>query len=258
MKSPFPGMDPYLERHWRDVHSRFVMYACDQIQTGLPADLLARVEERVYVENEGVEQRSLHLDVRVVEHGRGEQVAVAVQGGIEVAEPYVLHIGNEPVTETSIEIREVGSGNRVITVVEFLSPTNKIQGSKGRESFMEKRRNTLESHVHWIEIDLLRAGIPSITRPPLRPSDYRILMFRAKDRRGRCWRFNLQQPLPMIGIPLRGKDPDIPLDLGKVFCESYDHGAYDLSIDYRREPMTPFSKADKTWAHQLLREHGLR
>ncbi|MGO9470092.1 MAG: DUF4058 family protein, partial [Isosphaeraceae bacterium] len=20
MKSPFPGMDPYLERHWGDVH----------------------------------------------------------------------------------------------------------------------------------------------------------------------------------------------------------------------------------------------
>lgn len=32
MSSPFPGMDPYLEAHWRDVHTRVMTYICDQIQ----------------------------------------------------------------------------------------------------------------------------------------------------------------------------------------------------------------------------------
>lgn len=33
MKSPFPGMDPYLEAHWRDVHTRLIVYASDQLRS---------------------------------------------------------------------------------------------------------------------------------------------------------------------------------------------------------------------------------
>ena len=39
MKSPFPGMDPYLERHWGDVHQALVTYIRDQLQPSLPDDL---------------------------------------------------------------------------------------------------------------------------------------------------------------------------------------------------------------------------
>ncbi|MEX0701345.1 MAG: DUF4058 family protein [Planctomycetales bacterium] len=46
MPSPFPGMDPWLEQHWGDVHTRFVTYCSDRLQTALPRDLRARVEER--------------------------------------------------------------------------------------------------------------------------------------------------------------------------------------------------------------------
>ncbi len=50
MSSPFPGMDPYLKAHWRDVHTRLMTYLCDQIQDQLPANLVARVEESVCYE----------------------------------------------------------------------------------------------------------------------------------------------------------------------------------------------------------------
>jgi len=50
MKSPFPGMDPYLEAHWLDVHSRLVAYAADALNEVLPETLVARMEERVAVE----------------------------------------------------------------------------------------------------------------------------------------------------------------------------------------------------------------
>jgi hypothetical protein len=42
MKSPFPGMDPYLERHWPDVHSALVMSARGVLNELLPPDLVAR------------------------------------------------------------------------------------------------------------------------------------------------------------------------------------------------------------------------
>src|SRR5688572_11873774 len=29
MKSPFPGMDPFVESRWRDFHTRFITYLSD-------------------------------------------------------------------------------------------------------------------------------------------------------------------------------------------------------------------------------------
>src|SRR5437868_13950660 len=68
MPSPFPGMDPYLEAHWRDVHARLIIYASDALQGVLPAALRARVEERVLLETpQGFADHPLFPDVRVVE-----------------------------------------------------------------------------------------------------------------------------------------------------------------------------------------------
>lgn len=50
MKSPFPGMDPYLERHWRDVHATLVVLSRGMLQPQLGAGLRARIEERLVVE----------------------------------------------------------------------------------------------------------------------------------------------------------------------------------------------------------------
>ena len=50
MASPFPGMDPYLESHWRDIHASLIIYARDALQGVLPGSLRARVEEAVLLE----------------------------------------------------------------------------------------------------------------------------------------------------------------------------------------------------------------
>src|SRR5262245_20777235 len=66
MPSTFPGMDPYLEAHWGDVHASAIIYARDQLNRVLPKDLRARAEERVVVA--GLERpRPVFPDVRVVE-----------------------------------------------------------------------------------------------------------------------------------------------------------------------------------------------
>ena len=65
MKSPFPVMDPYLDRHWGDVHGRLIVYACDAIQPRLPHDLIARIEQRVFMESDGARIRHTVPDVRL-------------------------------------------------------------------------------------------------------------------------------------------------------------------------------------------------
>src|SRR6266446_4552629 len=103
MSNPFPGMDPYLEQHWRDVHHRLITYASDELQAQLPPDLLARVEERVVVEPTDDDERSVYPDGRGVEHGSTAVVAVRAQEAISGARPVVIRLTDERATEGYIE-----------------------------------------------------------------------------------------------------------------------------------------------------------
>jgi len=263
MPSPFPGMDPYLETPdlWPDVHHALISAIQATLNPVLRPHYVARVELRVYVSDDDDPGRAaLVPDVRVEKAPKRKGAKRAKSPpAVAVAQPLTIPLLIEDeIEEARVEIRHRASG-ALVTVIEVLSPANKIRGSRGRASFMEKRRDILASDVHWVEIDLLRAGQPSVTRPPLVPSDYRILVSRAGDRlNGKYWPVSVRQALPEIGIPLRGKDPDVVLDLHAVLRTAYAHGAYDLSIDYRRQPNAPLAEEDSAWADQLLRKRGLR
>src|SRR5208283_240262 len=106
MRSPFPGMDPYLEQYWGDVHHRLITYACDALQKDLPGGLLARVDERVFVEPSEGQGRNIVPDVRVVERGRPQERGVWTGNGVAVAEPLVVHLEeSEPIRQGFIEIK---------------------------------------------------------------------------------------------------------------------------------------------------------
>jgi hypothetical protein len=87
-KSPFPGMDPYLERHSGDFHHSLIQYGRDQLQEKLPEPLRARVQERVYVEADEGWSGSFFPDIRIVERRDREATGVEERiGGTAVAEP---------------------------------------------------------------------------------------------------------------------------------------------------------------------------
>jgi hypothetical protein len=226
MKSPFPGMDPYLESHWRDVHHSFLTYARDALQEYLPGDLRARLEERVFVEPD-------------FDDARPEQA-----------------------TEGYIEIIDVGSGNRVVTVVELLSESNKYPGD-GQSQYLRKQREYLLGGVSLVEIDLLRSGkrvlaVPARWVPPSHRTTYQICVVRGwKPAAYEVYRAPLREPLPSIRVPLRQQDADVPLDLQMLIDRCYHHGRYD-DIDYRAAPTPPLTPDEESWAHELLVRLGLR
>src|SRR5215470_6964239 len=87
MPSPFPGMDPYLEAHWRDVHAGLVIHARDALQGVLPGSLRARVEESVLLETPtGLGDHPLFPDVRVVEYTSKRGLETRPEAGAAVAE----------------------------------------------------------------------------------------------------------------------------------------------------------------------------
>jgi len=266
MNSPFPGMDPYLERYWRGAHHRLVTYACDQLQTKLPQGFRADLEERVFVEAAGGDDRIVYPDVHVVERTRrgaaDSGAAALAEGGVAVAAPLVVHVESEPFTQGRIEIIDVSSGRRVITVIELLSPANKTPG-EGQDLYLKKQRETLEARVSLVEIDFTRSGKRVMVLPPHRvPPSHRTL-YQVCVRRGyrpshvEVYRVPLQEPLPAIGIPLREKDQDVILELQPLITQAYLNGRHD-DIDYRADPDPPLDGADAAWADELLRSQGRR
>jgi hypothetical protein len=263
MKSPFPGMDPYLERHWGDVHTSFLVYARNQLNAQLPNDLQARVEESVEVEIGDQMSHALYPDVRVSEQSRRPSTEGPLPApGVAVAEPYVLLLEDEPRTERHVEIVETRDGGRVVTVIEVLSPANKT-GVDGRAAYLRKQREYLEAGVNLVEIDLVREGdfvlaaperrIPSTVRTP-----YLVCVRRATaSDRALLYRIALRGPLPNIRIPLRPSDRDVVLELQPIIDACYCDGRYH-QIDYGVDPVPRFGEEDSRWIDQLLREKGLR
>jgi hypothetical protein len=275
MKSPFPGMDPYLEMHWGDVHQSVITYIRDWLQSRLPSDLRARMEERVYIDLPNPQRAAYYPDVRVVERPRGSQVAApttalaepptatkAENGDLLPAKPLLIHLDIEPVTEGYVEIIDVKSGHRVVTAIELLSLANKRAG-QGRRLYLKKRRDQQSAGVNTVEIDLLRRGrrVLMVGTEQIPPSDrttYQVCVWRgSQPDLVEVYRVPLRERLPVISIPLRPSDRDVPLDLQPILEQCYRNGGYD-DIDYRPEPDPPLLIDDAKWADVLLREQARR
>ena len=260
--SPFPGFDPYLERYWGDVHHRLIQYSSDALQASLPADLVARVEERVYVENEGERLRNIAPDIFVTEWTPSALAAGGVAtADMTVAPSVICHIQHDPLTEGFIEIRDA-DGDEVITVIEFLSPANKMSG-EGMRQYRQKQAQVLQSNASLVEIDLIRSGqrVFAVDEEAI-PAEWRRGALACVSRAQRkenpeVFAFPLRSRLLALPIPLRPKESPVLLDLQAIFDECYQKGRY-ARTDYRADPVPPLTGDDAAWADQLLKAAGRR
>ena len=263
MKRPFPGMDPFLERHWEDVHHRLIQYACDALQPHLPDELWARVEERVFVESDSERISHIIPDVHVsrVYPPPKSQPAELKEGGAAVAEPVVFDLHDLEITEGYIKILD-RAGGKVVTVIEFLSPTNK-RGGTGQTKYLEKQAEVLHSDASLVEIDLVRAGqrvlaLPHYEIPIAHRGDYLACISPGwKRNRRELYPMPLRQRLPVLPVPLRQQESPVNLDLQALVDQTYTTGRYDR-LDYVAELDTPLSAADAAWAEALLKTAGKR
>src|SRR5687767_13816237 len=107
-RSPFPGMDPWLEEHWGDVHHSLVVSASDLLNQRLPQGLVARLQVREFAEP--------------WEDHRGFHPAT---------------VADDPVRQGSVCILEIGP-RRTVTWIEFLKFGNKVQ-CDGQVKFLRTR-----------------------------------------------------------------------------------------------------------------------
>lgn len=78
-------------------------------------------------------------------------------------------------------------------------------------------------------------------------------------RRGRrlLYTMSLRQRLLTIPIPLREREPAVPLDLQALIDEVYVQGRY-CQLDYGIDPVPPLPAGEAKWAQELLQTSGRR
>jgi hypothetical protein len=270
MKSPFPGMDPYIEACglWEGFHHHLIEAIYQAVATVLPKGYTADTAVRSYVvlmETEGKKEHLAKPDVTITEPAPGRKPRKK-KGGVAVAEPAeaaesvpMQAFIAEKFEETFVEIYAEGEERILVTCIEVLSPSNKRRGTEGWLEYERKRQALLLGRANFIEIDLLRCGqkFPMLT--PWPESPYTLLVSRA-DRAPYCrvWLAHYKRPLPAIPVPLLSPDPDLTLDLQPLLDNIYALGRYDERIDYAR-PLTPaLPDAEAVWVRDLLKNRPER
>ena len=243
MPSPFPGMDPYLEapEHWRSFHHLLADEIMAQLNRVLSDRYYADVEVRTVLEEVSIATVHTVLpDTGVLEtesHMSGGDAVTT----LPAAPIQRLAMPLEESQLRSVRVYTVDA-HTLVASIEILSPVNKR--GEGLEAYRLKRDRILRSPVHLMEIDLLR-GLQrpgwEVREPPI-DTDYILLVNRARmeqDRISDIWPVALNQPLPLLPVPLLDADPDVALDLGAAVAAIYERAAYTRRLDYTQPPPPP-------------------
>jgi len=232
-----------------------IVYIRDNIQPQLRPRFVAAVEDRVYLEGPN---RDIYPHAWIRE--RRGAIAGSATAIAEPASPVVVQIPALEIHERYVTILDIQSGQKVVTVIEVLSPTNKCTG-EGMDAYLEKQREVRSSDANLVEIDLLRAGrhVLAVPEQHVREQgayDYLVAVNRAKRPRDifELYLCRLPQPLPKVRIPLTGRVPDVTLDLQAVVQETYLKGEYGERINYKQACIPALSGANAAWARQLLKK----
>ncbi len=248
MKSPFPGMDPYIESSglWGDFHDSLIDEIDRALAAAVPERYVVRLGLREYIVLAGAEEREDRAclpDVQVTPQHSASPITMR---------PFV----EEEFRENFVEIRDTEDDHRLITCIEILSPSNKAKGSEGREVYLRKRQALLLGEANLLEIDLLRGGQRMPMLDPWPSSPYTILVSRMRSfvPRYYVWRATFRERLPNVPVPLLKPDPDVPLDLQPMIDAIYARSRYEASIDYSRPLDPPLDAEQAAWMQARLAE----
>ncbi len=253
MTNRFPGVNPFLEAagFWQGFHNKFITYMDEALNRVLPENYFAQTDVRTGLVSREADPAEYIPDVMIVKDDR-TRIAYAHEPALATIEPVSIPLARievEEIREAWLEIRKLPD-EELITVVELLSPSNKI--GRGRVEYLEKRDELIDQAVHLVEIDLLLKGSRLPMLGPLPEGHFYAFVARA-DRRPNAdvYAWTLRQPIPTLPIPLKTPDPDIPLDLNAIFQATFDRGRFARITRYGSSLDLPLSAEDRSWTESL-------
>jgi hypothetical protein len=229
----------------------------------LPKGLLANPEERVYIEY----PHTIAPDVSVARTASYKPTGTTRTSAILPHQRQIHGVVTrvpEEHREPYLTIRTKDDFDRVITVIELLSPTNKDASTNGRREYLQKQRSVLQTQTHLLEIDLLHAGSHTVAAPyedlcDRGSWDYLISLHRYTHLYDYEYWFNtLNEPLPTVSVPLTEDLPEFRLDLQAAMNLAYDAGPYANGIDYTQPAPQPMSDEMNRQVDAILERNGFR
>jgi hypothetical protein len=212
MKSPFPGMDPYLEGRWGDVHTALCIGIRSALQPVLPTGLRARAHEDVLLP--GIERSRW---VEIIDTTAGNRVVTAIE---------ILSSGNKHSGKLNKRYRR------------------KI------DQYIEADVNVVE--IDLLRSSRARLAVQREELPPERRAPYLTCVCRTSDPlQWEVYPMPLREPLPTIPIPCRETDDDVALAVQPLIDQIYREGGHD-DIDYHRPCEPPLESDDAAWATGLI------
>ena len=250
MTYPFPGMNPWLESPalWHDVHQSLIIALRDDLAVRLRPRYFVAVETHTYVTlPPELSTRIRYPDLLILQRSQAKPVATATAA--TDYDPYLkVELPLDPLEEGYLEVRLVTTGE-VVTVIELLSHANK-QGGRSREDYIQKRESLLGAYVHFVELDLLRAGAP-MPHAEVDGSGYRLFIRRRDEpREARLYPFGVRQRIPVFPLPLLPDDAEPPVNINALLAGLFERAGYELVLDYTRPPEPPLSPEDAEWVAQ--------
>ena len=241
-------MDPWLEHPglWPGVHNRLITAIADELVPKVAPKYFVDVEQQTYLTSAAGDLAVIRPDVLVGRRASRRRIPRPAQPAVAVAEPEVGVIEMDVVVPVEVQVDDwflevrTAATNKLVTVIEVLSPTDK-SGGDGRREYLRKRRHIFKTRTNLVEIDLLRGGrpMPLTSQRPVE-SAYRILVSRGASRpQAKLYAFGVRPPIPPIPIPLLPKDPEPSLDLGAVLHALYERAAVRPPPGLHQAPGAP-------------------
>lgn len=258
MPSPFPGMNPFLEQadRWHDFHAAFLPKLRTMLVRQVGTDYIINLEAHVFVRELAADERQFlgRADVGISRH-REDAKTPGLSTTLGAPAMGLLPTPVDILRESYLEVRRRET-RELVTVIELLSPSNKVPGVD-RDAYVAKRRVYCSTgNVHFVELDLMRGG-PRMPMNGLPECDYCVMVARAEERPSvGLWPIFLRDQLPTIPVPLRAPSADASLSLQPLLNDVYDEGGYANFID-DGSPMPPLSLNDQHWAAEVLRATGV-
>ena len=250
--NPFPGMNPYLEDPliWPGFHNQLIARMAFELGPQVPANYRVDIQERTEVVTIGgsASEPTFRIpDARVTATSdlpdrlelapaytnTATTATAPLENGVAVRVAML-----EEARVTYLYVQRMPDW-KVVTIVEVLSPTNKIPG-EGRTNYLHKRDEVFASGVSLVEIDLLRGGQPMPLQTVLPPSHYRILVSRGWERPDAVlYPFNVQQAIPKFTLPLSPDDDEPEVNIGPIVNALHHNARYAQVVRYADRPPGP-------------------
>ncbi len=273
----YPGINAHLNSFlqqpdggWESFHTRHINDLQDHLDERLPPNYYAVAEKSLQIGEVGFDfgqTARTRPDVSIFKTRASTTESPAVIAFAPTTKlPLELEDEDDYLNAVIIYEFEPGKlpGNPVARI-ELLSPSNKPPNRDARQ-YLSRRIVPLRSGITLVEIDYLHETRPVNGLVPSYPHGdkgaypYMVLVSRPYPRPEEGYTdfygFGVDDPLPVIGIPLAGTDT-VTVDLGVVSNQTIASvRVFRMLVDYEQEPLNfdHYREADRELIRQRLAE----